>query len=349
MKHYLSVIALFSAFLLIIPCISLIPDEISLPSGVFSQKPDETTDYTPEPPALPISSGTAEPMSVVKEGTFLVLDITSGQVLNIEEFDYVVGAVFAEMPATFHEEALKAQAVAAHTYAVRQREKELAKPTKELCGAYFSNDSTKYQAFFTKSQAKQFYGESYDMYYEKISNAVTEVLGEILVYEGEPIVAAFHSLSSGVTESAGAVWGSDVDYLVPADSESDTLAANYLTETVLTADELRARIEAKYPSAELSDDCSEWIKIIDRTTSGTVVKMTVGDVEISGTEFRSLLSLRSSNFEVEVDGDTTTITTKGYGHGVGMSQYGANSMANEGYTYREILEHYYKGAKIIQL
>ena len=131
--------------------------------------------------------------------------------------DYVIGAVLGEMPATYNTEALKAQAVAAHTYAVRRKQQQLEAPDPELMGAYISNDSTKYQAFFTPEQAKSFYGSGYDEYNKKVAAAVDDVINEILVYNGEPIVAAFHAMSSGKTESAEVVWGNAVDYLVPVE------------------------------------------------------------------------------------------------------------------------------------
>lgn len=339
MKQYLSILILFAFFLMAIPSISLLkkPDGLKL-SDASSSSSDSSKAQD--------DSNTAE--KEVDKDVFLVLDTKSGQVLSVSAKDYVIGAVSAEMPASFNVEALKAQAVAAHTYAVRQREKELASPTSELDGAYFSNDSSKYQAYFTTEQAKEFYGDNYDTNYKKISEAVDAVLNEILMYKNEPIVAAFHSMSGGTTESAAVVWGSDIDYLVPVDSSQDIDSPDYLEEVKFTSTELSARLTAKYPKIKLGDDKASWLTITTRSTSGTILTVKAGDTELKGVELRTLLSLRSANFEINYADDTFTITTKGYGHGVGLSQYGANAMAAEGKTYKEILTHYYKGVEIVE-
>ena len=280
------------------------------------------------------------------EDVLKVLDFTSGQVLELTMREYVVGAVLAEMPATYRSEALKAQAVAARTYAVRQREKQSISPDPELMGADISNDSSKYQAYFTPEQAKRFYGSGYEAYLQKAEEAVDSTDRLIMVYEGEPIVAAFHALSGGRTESAETVWGSHVEYLIPVGSPDDENAPSYLEERNYSANELRKILEKSLPYADLSVSENEWIKISEISASGTVTKMTVGGSEISGADFRNFLSLRSANFTVEYVSGKFTITTRGYGHGVGLSQYGANSMAESGNTFEDILTYYYTGAAL---
>ena len=338
MKQYVSILIIFAFFLMAIPSISLL------------KKSDTIPENNTEP--LANSSNTVNdvttPTAEYDKDVFLVLDTANGQVSKLSARDYVIGAVCAEMPASFNPEALKAQAVAAHTYAVRQREKELATPTAELKGAYFSNDPAKFQAFFTTDQAKQFYGADYDANYKKVSEAVDSVLKEILVYKNEPIVAAFHSMSGGTTESSAVVWGNAVDYLVPVDSAEDITAPNYLDVKNFTPDELSARLKTTYSDIKLGDDKTAWLTITERSTSGTITSLKAGDKVLTGMEFRTLLSLRSANFEIKYDGSNFEITTKGYGHGVGLSQYGANAMAGEGKTYKEILTHYYKGVDIIE-
>lgn len=338
MKQYISILVLFAFFLMAIPSISFFTAPAAL------KVPDSSEASTAE-----VLSSAATPPADYEIDTFLVLDTAAGQVLSVKAEDYIIGAVCAEMPASFEPEALKAQAVAAHTYAVRQRERELETPTAELKGAYFSNDSSKYQAFFTTDQMKEFYGDSYEENYKKVSEAVKDVLDEILVYKGEPIVAAFHSMSGGMTESAEIVWGTAFDYLVPVKSEEDVDAPDFLEETVLTAAELSARLTAKYPELALPEDKAAWLTITERSPSGTITKLSVGGKEITGIDLRTLLSLRSANFDITYTPDTDqfTVTTKGYGHGVGLSQYGANAMAAAGKTYKDILIHYYKGAEVI--
>lgn len=345
MKKYISVIAIFSCLLLGIPSVVL------LKSAAYSPKPEtesisssslSSTNTTKNTPTKPVNTTT-------NNETYLVLDITTGKVVEVNVRDYIIGAVCAEMPATFHEEALKAQAVASHTYAERQKIREIENPSPELNGAYFSNDSSKYQAYFTENQAKQFFGDNYDLYYNKISAVVNDVVNEILVYDDTPIIAAFHSLSTGKTESAKNAWGSSVDYLVPVDSSDDVSAPKYLEEYKFTSEELSERLKSAYPNISLEGEESEWIKIDDKTESETVINLTVGGIRLTGLDFRAIFSLRSAAFEIEYENSLFTITTKGYGHGVGMSQYGANAMANSGKTYDEILMHYYKGAEITKI
>ena len=343
MKSYISAALIFAALLVTVPAAPLFASEISS----RHRQPDEK-----QVNASVVSEKSTEPESAKtkKESSesYKVLDITTGKIEDISAFDYIVGAVCAEMPATFEKEALKAQAVAAHTYAERQKEKAETSPDPELGGAYFSNDSAKYQAYFTENQVKQYYGDNYEQYIKKVREAVSEVENEIIVYKDEPIIAAFHSMSAGKTESAENVWGSGVDYLVPVDSEDDVSAPKYLEEYEFTEDEMRRRLENAFEGIKLGDEPEKWFSEAELSDSKTALKIKIGDKTVTGQEIRAALSLRSAAFEISYDKEFK-ITTKGYGHAVGMSQYGANSMAEKGKDYKEILEHYYPGTDILEL
>ncbi len=302
------------------------PQDVVLEEYIFEDEPETAPVFSDEP--------------------YKILDISSGVVMEVPVRDYVIGAVCAEMPAAFHEEALKAQAVAAHTYAERQRSLAKTSPDPTLLGADLSNDTSKYQGYFTESQMRHFFGENYDLYYEKISGAVDEVLPYILTYEGEPIISAFHSMSSGVTESAENAWGTAVDYLVPVDSECDMAAPKYTEEVSYEADFLRQRFEKVFEGVQLGENVGDWVVPMDISSSGTVLTASVGNLQVTGNDIRVALGLRSADFEVREEDGKLIFTTHGYGHGVGMSQYGANTMANEGKTWREILEHYYVDVSI---
>ncbi|MDE5854551.1 MAG: stage II sporulation protein D [Ruminococcus sp.] len=277
---------------------------------------------------------------------YKVLDITSGQVLEVPVRDYVIGAVCAEMPAVFEEEALKAQAVAAHTYAERQHLLENDNPTPELSGADFSNDTSKYQGYFTESQIKHYFGENYEEYYNKISNAVDEVLPYIITNNEQPIIAAFHSMSSGITESAENVWGAEVDYLVPVDSSYDKSAPRYTEEVSIDKAFLKNSLETYFSDINLGDDINEWIIPAEISDSGMVLTALVGGKTVTGNDIRTALELRSADFEIKYTDEKAIITTRGFGHGVGMSQYGANAMAEKGKSWQEILNHYYTNCEI---
>lgn len=353
MKSYISAALVFAALLLTVPAIPLFASEVSgkgdledIKSVASAGTPKETEAVESDTDVEEKASETSKETS---EDEYVVLDITSGKTEKISAYDYVVGAVCAEMPATFEKEALKAQAVAAHTYAERQKAKSLAAPDPELGGAHFSNDSSKYQAYFTESQAKQYYGENYDIYIKKIREAVSEVENEIIVYDDEPIIAAFHSMSPGRTESAENVWGNDVEYLVAVESTADTAAPKYLEEVKFTEDEMREKLSSAFEDIKLDSDPEKWFGEAEKSDSLTVLTMEVGGKELTGQQLRAALSLRSAAFEISYDSGQFTITTRGCGHAVGMSQYGANSMAKSGKDYKEILEHYYPETKLKQL
>jgi len=233
----------------------------------------------------------------------------------------VVGVVAAEMPASFPEEALKAQAVAARTYQVRQM--QAAGTEKVLYDVG--------QAYIDTEDQKKKWGENYPFYASKIRKAVSETAGEIMVYEGEPILAAFHAQSAGRTENAIHAWNSEVPYLQSVDSSEDHKAPQNEMTVIFSEQELKEKLG----SANIS--------ILSRTDAGYVKEVQSGERIFSGKEVREKLDLRSANFEIEKGDGKILFTTYGYGHGVGMSQYGASFLAEDGKNYHEILRHYYQG------
>lgn len=277
---------------------------------------------------------------------YKVLDTDSGEVLEVAVRDYLIGAVCAEMPVSFETEALKAQAVAAHTYAERQAQIAEAQQNPELKGADFSNDPAVYQAFYTDEELRQIFGDAYEERYTKAADAVDAVLTEILIYDDTPILAAFHAISSGKTESAANVWGTDVAYLQSVESVEDANAPSYETTVAFTESEVMERLCEARSELVLSADAGEWFGEPVCSDAGTVLQIRVGSSIFTGQELRSVFSLRSAAFTITEEEGVFTFTTKGYGHDVGMSQYGANAMAKAGADYREILEYYYKGAEL---
>lgn len=333
MKDLFKIVLIFAAFVFVIPLVGFIGREKS--TVLPEQTAAETTQTS-------ISEREATENTDTDE-IFTVLDITSGKIMEMPMKDYLVGAVMAEMPAAYEPEALKAQAVAAYTYALRREKLESEAPTAELMGALISNDSTKFQAFFTPEQGKAFYGTAYEEYRSKIEAAVDAVYPEALFYEDEPIAAAFHSISCGKTEDSSEVWEAAFPYLVSVDSEWDEDAPTFYSENKFTADE----IKAAFPDSDFGE--SSTISVDSLTSGGYAKRVTVGDKTYSGQEVRTALGLRSSSFAVSYSSadKVYTFSVKGSGHGVGMSQYGANCLAKEGKTYREILEHYYTKAELM--
>ncbi len=273
------------------------------------------------------------------DGYFYINDKSLGE-KKLSEREYVIGALASEMPPTFHIEALKAQAVAIYTNAFRERaagEKYAAQVDIENARGYLDNKAL-----------KERWGKSYDVYMAKMEKAADSVLGCIAAHKGAPIVAAYHSLSSGKTESAENVWGGAVPYLSAVDSAGDTYNAGLEAIKTIAANEVRSILSKAFPKAFLPQDNGLLFTDFKVSESGTVLSCTVGNVSASGQKIRELFSLRSACFSVKCEGENLVFTTKGYGHGVGLSQYGADFMARQGKGYEEILKHYYVGVQLMQ-
>ncbi len=271
--------------------------------------------------------------------TFKILRSETNVVEDITYADYIFGVVAAEMPALYEIEALKAQAVAAHTFALHR------KATNSDKEYDITDDFTLDQAFITEGAAREKWGENADEYIKKIKTAVSDTQNLALTYNGEIALAAYHAISFGKTEDCKNVWGGSRPYLTSVISIGDKLSPNFIsTKTVSVAE-----FKALFPTLNLTDNPKDYFKDIQKTDAGTVKTLNVCDHQISGSEIRKALDLRSACFDVSQKDNTFTFTVYGYGHGVGMSQNGANYMAQQGADYKEILYHYYKGCKIEEI
>lgn len=290
---------------------------------------------------------TQTPQTSADSQYFRILDQSTGEIHTVSVRDYVRGAVCSEMPVTFHEEALKAQAVSAHTYALCLQQQNRRAQEPSLQGADFRADPGNWRVYVTRQQAQERFGGHFEEYWGKICAAADSVIDQLLVYQGEPIAAAYHAISSGSTEAAQQVWGNPVDYLVPAQSPGDLLAPNYQVTVSLPVSQVQQRLEDSLGLA-LTGEPESWFSVEERSPSGYVTRMRAGDAEITGLEFRQALELRSSHFTLDYvqDSQSFAITTLGYGHGVGLSQYGADYMARQGASWQQILLHYYPGATL---
>lgn len=258
--------------------------------------------------------------------------------------EYLPGVVRGEMPAAFEPAALAAQAVAERTYIYYhlQGQRKSSHPDADVC-----TDPGCCSAWISQEEAGRQWGDRYQEYEAKVDRAVAETDGQIILYDGAPILAVFHSSSAGATAASGQVWSADLPYLRSVSSpETGDTVPNYYSVTTLTAGEFRSSFLASFPEADLSGDPAGWITDSVRDDSGRVEQITVGGVTVSGTELRAVFSLRSTAFTVSAEGESVTFRVTGYGHGVGMSQYGANELARQGKTWREILQWYYTGVTI---
>ena len=265
---------------------------------------------------------------VIDNNIYVNVRRNNGNIEKYELEEYIIGVVGAEMPASFNKEALKAQSVVARTYALKS-----IKNNKLLT----SDNST--QNFKDNNELKQMWGSSYNTYYNKIKSAVLDTKGLYLSYNNDYVDAVYHSTSNGNTEDAVYVWGNSVPYLKSVSSEYDNTNQNYNNTITLTYNEISNKLKN-------SIDNNTKFNIISRTSSNRVKEIEINGKTYSGVEFRKLLNLRSADFSIENNGANVVISTNGYGHGVGMSQYGANGMANNGGNYRDILLHYYTGVSI---
>lgn len=253
---------------------------------------------------------------------------SNGSVINLNMTDYLIGVVSSEMPASFNLEALKAQSVLARTYALK------AKQT----GKKLTN-TVSTQSYIDIDQMKNKWGNSFNTYYNKIKNAVENTNGEYLSYNGNYIEALYHSTNNGKTESSLDVFGNYYPYLISVSSEYDKNASSYLRTINMPLDTISNKL-----GLSLNNDSV--INILSYTDGGNIKEININGNNFSGKKVRELLGLRSADFDISISDNNANITTRGYGHGVGMSQYGANGMANAGYGYKDILSHYYPGTTL---
>ncbi len=300
---------------------------------------EEEVTVLPSQPT-PVPSPSSAP--AWEEGETLRVLQEDGTVEEMALSDYLWRVVAAEMPASFEPEALRAQAVCARTYSLwKMTAGSHAQEGADLC-----TDSGCCQAYIEPERAQENWGGQAQAYTEKIAGAVADTADQVLTYEGSPIQAVFFSSSTASTEDAAQVWGNSLPYLVPVSSPEGEEVPNYHSTVTMSTQQLRDTVLASYPEADLSGAASEWITQVSYNASGRVASLEVGGVSMSGGAARNLFGLRSSCFQVEQEGENFTFSVTGYGHGVGMSQYGANAMAKQGSDWREIVTHYYTGVSI---
>ena len=283
-----------------------------------------------------------EEITLPASGHTLRVQGNDGQITEMDLNEYLWGVVAAEMPASFSQEALKAQAVAARTYALHRG------PTSNHPDADLCTDYTCCQAWIAKEDALSNWGDNAAFYANKITTAVAETGNQVILYDGQLIDAVFHSSSGDTTQDAVEVWGNSVPYLQSVASPEGEDVPNYQTEVTMTAQAFQEAFLAVHADAALGEDPAAWISDVQYTEGGSVHTITIGGVTVTGAQARQIFSLRSATFTVSYAGDTFTFAVTGYGHGVGMSQYGADAMAKEGKTYQEILLHYYTGVTVAE-
>jgi len=334
MKNYLISIVFIFISLIIAPVLTL--------NGGANIKTDENHSVKE---AQTINSETTENLAndASEDAVITVFLSKENENITVSEFEYVCGSVAAEMPLTYHEEALKAQAIACYTNSLRLKN---STDKSAINGADISDSTKTHQGYLSREERKEKWGKDYQKYESKLETVVKEVLGEYLTYDGEYCVAAFSAICTGTTESAENVWGSKIPYLVSVKSSGDTLSPSYLSTTTFTKNQFISIMKDLGVSINAKTNLKDVIGKEKTSKAGTVLEIMINKKTFKGEQLRDAFSLRSSAFKITANENEVIFKVSGYGHGVGMSQYGADFMARQGSTYDEILKHYYKGVEI---
>lgn len=261
---------------------------------------------------------------------------------TLELEDYLINVVAAEMPVEYEEEALKAQATVARTYTLYQIENGHKHDNADIC-----DSSTCCQAWISKEKRYEKWGDNQDEKWSKLTNAVYSTAGEVITYDGKPIDAFFHSNSGGTTEIPINVWGgSDFPYLQVVETSGEDEYSQYYSEKEYTKAEIESKMKSAYSDFSIDWNEENCIEILEYTESSRIKTLKIGNKNISGVEARKIFELKSSNFTYEISESTVKFKVIGYGHGVGLSQTGSNTLAKEGKNYKEIIEHFFKNIEI---
>lgn len=290
--------------------------------------------------STPPESITEVPPSDQDSETFLLADQSTGAVVSVSRREYLIGAVAAEMPITWPDEALKAQAIAAHSYLLYCRDH-----AQDPAAGWLRVDPARRQGYLNDAVLRSYWGTAYEENYARLSALVDSVLTQVLYYDNAPAGTSYFAISNGQTEASENVWGSAVPYLVPVDSSTDLAADNYTYTIQFSV----AQVQELLTGLGLSPDASApegWFGPSALTASGYVASLPVCGQTVTGPALRKALGLRSACFTVQYQSGTFFFTTKGYGHGVGMSQWGARALAEQGQTAAEILAHYFPGTEL---
>ena len=319
--------------------------------ALFTKKVEKTSSTPEQVENTKQDTENTEPSSNTyqyqKFGTIKLLHTATNQIEELPIDEYLYNVVSAEMPADFEQEALKAQAVVARTYTIYQITNSGGKHE----GADMCDSSNCCQAWISKEDRLARWEENVrESNWNKIIEAVNSTAGQIITYNGAPIDAFFHSNSGGTTEVPVNVWGgTDYPYLQSVETAGEDAYTQYSSSVTFTQADLVNKLKEKYPDIQIDFSQPEAIKIIEYNESGRVRTIKFGNKEISGVEARTVLGLKSANFEISIDGENITFSVKGYGHGVGLSQTGSDSMAKAGSNYQEIIKHFYTGVEITEV
>ncbi len=343
MKKTLLCMLTFALLTWMIPVGGLLLAEAPLPdnpltSPAASPAPDGATGQAP--------SASPTPAATPEAGTLRILDEASGEILTVFARDYRIGAAAAELPADWPDEAIKAQMVAAWSYALFQQQAARAAGQAHDLSA----DPARRQGFMTREVLQSYWGVNFETNYARLAALADQVDGWVVQWEGAPAACCYHASSCGHTEASQNVWDEALPYLQGVDSPWDTAADGWEVTVTYTVQQMTDALQLNFSDRglDLSGDAADWFGAPTLTAAGCVASQPVAGAELTGTELRGALGLRSAAFTVQYADRTFSVTTHGYGHGVGLSQWGARGMALEGKSCAEILAWYYPGTDLAQ-
>ena len=282
----------------------------------------------------------------LQEDQVVIYDEGSGQTLTLPLKEYLRGALCTEMPHTFSLEALKAQVVCIHSYLLycQNMNDESENPANDLVDLMVNSQN--WEGYVSEEQARARLGDSFDTAWGLLTQAVEEAGDLVLTYQGEPALTVYCSMSNGRTEESQNLWQQALPYLTSVESPGDLLAEGYESSVSFSQQEVQQILKSAVADANLGEDPQGWIQVTERSPAGYVTKVQVGEKEVSGAQIRSAFGLRSSSFLLEWKEDRLEFQVLGYGHGIGLSQYGAQYMAQQGSSFQEILAHYFQGTTL---
>lgn len=319
-------------------CLLLFLTIMLLPLIALGGKSPEKTQQTAAGFVSESSNTTSENPKEYSYNTYVRLyNEQTKKIEKLELREYIYGVVAGECPMLYHDEAIKAQIVAAKTYTL-YRMRVNAKAEYDV-----TTEPETSQNYITREKAFENWGSNAETYDKKLNSLIDEVYNYCVLYKDVPILAVYHAISSGKTESSKNVWNSELPYLIATESVGDKLADGYLTEPTFSIAEANGILKAEGITATALSNAK-----LQKTESGNVLSLAIGEKELTGSRMAEMFSLRSNNFDIKVDAKKLTFTVRGYGHQVGLSQNGANYMAKAGSSFDQILTHYYSGTTVAE-
>lgn len=350
MKRSFPVLVLFALLTLLVPLAASALTGFVPPASPTSASTPATPQSTPQTPSASQVGAAAASPALDAEAPMLLLDAATGEVKTVAMREFLIGSVASELPISYQKEAFKAQTVATHSYALASKAAQLLSPDAALKGAYLRVNSSAHEGYMSEAELRAVWGDNYDAHYAYVSAAVDEVLHEVLMYDGAPALATYYAISNGKTEASEAVWTTALPYLVRVDAPLDKTSPDYEVKTEMPAQQVYDALTLKFKALNLSGKPAEWFGEPTRTESGYIATIPCGGQVLRGIDVRAALGLRSADFTVTCDENNTfTFVTRGYGHGVGLSQFTANTLAVTGKTYRDILAYFYPGTTLATL